>query len=33
MTTYIEDPFSTGINPGTTEGLKMYWKAKKKLLS
>ena len=27
MTTYIEDPFSVGINPGTSEGLKLYLKA------
>ena len=27
MTTYVEDPFSVGINPGTTEGLKLYMKA------
>ena len=27
MTTYVEYPFSVRINPGTTEGLKLYMKA------
>ena len=27
MTTYVEDPFSIGITPGTTEGIKLCMKA------